>query len=433
MVNSNSLNNSIKNYIEYISGIVLLLTVFFQVFPYQIGIFSSTHYLPLFAFIYLVLIQLLGLEDFLYNKSLVWIYFLFSLWILYGVISTIWSYNTELTFNTVRYRFFYFCNFYFITQFLCIKRRFNLFKIILYVSVIFSIIFVINETISFKHLSTSSSFNKLTFLPSGAFFNPNDLSAVLLILSPFFCFEKNQILKYLANIILISFLAIFLITGARLALLIFVPFYGLYFIFKVPKPMKIIFLLVILLIPYYISTLKPFIRHEINRYVDHNILSFGTEKSSQRTSSVLIRSNLALIFFDRFIESKGLGVGAGNAELNISQQEIITTNNIPNPHNFFVETLVNDGVVGFVCLSIIVCYILYLVLQTWKINIRDTHYMSIIFVFFFLFSVSIPSSIKIIFVYWIALAFVVANLLFNSYNQNQVTKDDLQRINLLLP
>ena len=162
----------------------------------------------------------------------------------------------------------------------------------------------------------------------------------------------------------------------------------------------------------------------MDKYIKTNVLSFGTEKESQRISSVLIRINLALIYTDKFIQSKGLGVGAGNAEKSISQQEMIATNSITNPHNFFVETLTNEGIVGIFCLLNIILYALYLVIRNWKRNVKCLNYQAILFIIFFISASAIPSSIKTHFVIWIALGYMSITLLMKQESFKEITEEE---------
>ncbi len=65
------------------------------------------------------------------------------------------------------------------------------------------------------------------------------------------------------------------------------------------------------------------------------------------TGSGGVRSSLQLDGLNLFVESGGLGVGAGNAESEVAA--LPNAPPVPNLHNWWLEVLVNGGVIGFAC------------------------------------------------------------------------------------
>lgn len=405
----------IKNYflskLEILSLALFFIFFFFQAFPFYIGPLKVFYYYPALIFIYIIGLQIAGYQKFIASKEYILIYTVFALWIFYTAISIFWSIDHQEAIRMVFLRFISFFCFYVMTQFFTNNKRITFFELFVIISLIFNIFLAFYSVTTLQHLPTSKQYGRIHFVPTGAFFNENDFASALLICTPVLFFIKGKIKQHIAAVIILILFLVISIQGARLILIAYIPFM-IWFLYKKTHILfKISTLVLTVSLVSYILMNYSMIRFMVNKQIDEHILSFGTELQSQRLGSMEIRVELYKIALEKFTESKGLGVGAGNIESTLSPYRTIPTTGIPNIHSLFFETLANEGVIGFSCLIFITFYSL-LILKKIRFYDGSSKYKILCVVLFFVFSVSVPSSIKGVYIYWTMLGYAYA-LLFH--------------------
>ena len=406
----NSVRKYLSDKVELILFLIVFIASFFQLFPYYEGKFAITYYFSTIMFITYITFQLSGLENFNFHKPILFLYFLFICWLMYGLVSLFFISNHDDGLRHIHLRFMSFFNFYVITQFLTSNKRINVYEKIILICIIWNIGLCIWEITTLQHLPPSKFHNIPTFIPTGAFNNQNDLPAAILICCPILIFMKGKFFKYLSAIVLLLIFIIMGTQGSRLVMMALFPFLLLHFIFKTSKLYKITTILSIILIVSFILYKFPVIRFFAKKQIKEHVISFGFEAQSQRLGSTRIRKELYLISLEKFAQSKGLGVGIGNFEKTLIPQRIYSTGSINVPHSLFFETLATEGIIGFSLVFIIVFSILIPIFNKqrnypslsifYNNNISEAEKRVLIFLLFFIVAVSVPSSIRSYFIYW---------------------------------
>ncbi|MCL2064621.1 MAG: O-antigen ligase family protein [Candidatus Cloacimonetes bacterium] len=400
---------------EFIIFFLVFVSVFFQLFPYYEGYFIVTYYLPTLVFIIYFSLQIVGLEKLNINKSILFIYFLFFFWMFYGLGSLFFTLNHDFSFTTMHYKFIYFFNFYVITQFLSSESRIRFFEKLIIICILWNLSVSIWEITTLTHLPPSKYYNIPHYIPTGAFYNENDLPAALLICTPIILFMKG---KYIENLCTILFLLLYMVIGfhaTRIVLITLAPFLIYRIIFKMNLLFKLTALVIIFFSAMYIFSNIPMANFLFNKHIKERVASFGLEANSQRISSTTVRSRLYLISIEQMINSKGLGVGMGNFDNSFPYDRLNETDHVIQPHNFFFEILGSEGIPGFFLLCFIVFTPLLTIIKNKNrdsifslLNIKsltDTDKRVLLFFLFFVISSASPSSIRNYFIYWTILAY----------------------------
>lgn len=211
------------------------------------------------------------------------------------------------------------------------------------------------EHVTGQHLPVSAFFGesraRFMFRPTGVFFNPNDFATFLALSIPF----GVSVLRYGRRMAprlvacgagAVAFYLI-VVTGSRanmLAVLLEVAFLGLFltgFWQKVGVAMMGGICGAILLF-YTAGPVSSFFSE-----VSGELGSIYTQ-AKQESGSIAIRANLArngLLFLH---STGGIGVGAGNSEYWMAHFAEYDTAGILNPHNWWLEVLMEYGVLVFV-------------------------------------------------------------------------------------
>jgi hypothetical protein len=406
--------NSKRNYligkIELFLLALVFISVFFQIFPYYEGKFLITYYFSTIAFVIVALFQILNFEGFHFNKSILLIYFFFSCLLMYGLVSIFFSQNQDDGFRHLHLRFMSFFIFYVITQVLKTKKRIKIYEFIILVCVVWNIGVCVWEIATLQHLPVSKFHDELSFIPTGSFNNENDLPAILLLCCSILFFMKGKFLNYISITIMLILFIIMGVQGSRLVMLTLFPFLLYKFLFKTSKLYKLTVILLVSLIVSYIFINYPLVRFLTIKRIKEHVLSFGFEAKSQRLGSTSIRKELYVISLEKFSESYGFGVGTGNFEKTNSPQRLISTNLIIVPHSIFFETVATEGFIGLFFLCVIVfSSLLPLINNESRKSIFDllkikllseNEKQLLVFMLFFIVSVSVPASIRSYFIYW---------------------------------
>lgn len=186
--------------------------------------------------------------------------------------------------------------------------------------------------------------------PTGFHWNPNDLAAYLLMVIPFFLFSKKLWIKIIPPLVAVI---VILLTGSR-AVLVGVLMMAFFYVILYQTRKNILIIsgaFVLLLLAFLIA--KPFIKEkyevkyrEISTTTDAAWAYFMEDHEAVNdTSSITIRQNLVSNGIEGLKESYYLGVGAGNSQ--VLQMESDNTHGTYSMHNFWIEILVEGGVLVF--------------------------------------------------------------------------------------
>jgi teichuronic acid biosynthesis protein TuaE len=201
----------------------------------------------------------------------------------------------------------------------------------------------------------AGAYTRISTIPTGWQWNPNDYALFLLLLFPFFIFTKNKIAH------IIGIFSIFLLTvmaGGRLV------FIGLvvatlaaavsYSLSKAPSLTKAIRpMLLPVLLSLFIATNgftlagKYFWQsNEMAFLYKKEMPQKSTNLLSQKiaTNSINVRKSLTIAGFSTLKKQYGIGVGGGNMAVLLQQKGGIGASHITKLHNFWLELLVEGGV-----------------------------------------------------------------------------------------
>jgi len=316
----------------------------------------------------------------------------------------------------------YFFVFYVVTQYLNDEKRIKIFEKIVLICVIWNVCICIWTITTLQHLPSAHNYGKAIFIPSGAFFNQNDLSSAFLLCCSILLFVKGKV----GQITLLLVFFTMIVQGARLNLMILTPFFLYHFIFKTSRWYKLVVIATIILAISFVFIKFPATGALGKHYVTSRAGSFGTEVESQQIGSVRTRWRLYLISLEKFALTYGLGVGIGNFEYSTSPNRAIDTGGVLIPHNFFAEMLATEGIVSFTLICIIIFSPLLPIIRNERrksiLSLTDIKSLSenekrvFVFLIFFFIAVAIPSSIRAHLIYWSMLGYNYSLI----YNKNGV-------------
>lgn len=218
-----------------------------------------------------------------------------------------------------------------------------------------SIVFIALIFISFLEIYTSfrlphSPYPSSYGIASGFFGNQNNLATTMSIIFPFFLFHHKLIIKYFGCI---SILLVVFIAGSRANILALVFMTIIYFVayrknISFSKLIKGIVAFIVFILCFGIYTQF----YDIKIVTSDALISsysalerYTNLKNIQGEDSVGIRQQLIVNGLKALKDSYGIGVGGG-ASIYV-QEQYSSTRNIASMHNFWVELLVEGGVIFF--------------------------------------------------------------------------------------
>ena len=311
------------------------------------------------------------------HSSVQYIYF-FPLFFVWYSISLIWSPDLSLG---LKYLFYIFCGsilslsiIYFCNDYNNLHKIFRTVKTLIILEIGISLLeiftqfrmpispysdylnFFGKEPIdlnSFDLLSQISSFNP----PTGFHWNTNNLAITMILALPFFLCANNMISKVVGTL---SITIITVFTSSRavfLALILIFSFYLISIKKRVPTLFLILVFLVILL--FGASMLSESDNPRLNEIANSfEALRLYITGDIDLTGSLQWRRDLILDGISKLKESYGLGVGAGGSTA-LQESSGGVAGRFTSMHNFWVEVLVEGGVIFGLILSIWYLRILY--------------------------------------------------------------------------
>lgn len=319
------------------------------------------------------------------------------------------------------------------------------------IAVIVLLIIGFVETVTGKHLGTSmwndSDYidhlqeiykgdvipKEARYIATGIFYNPNDYCAFLSVFSPVFLFYKKEDTKAIVGNYAILFFVfiIFIIDDAWICIVAILLGIIVYFLVVKASIGKYLLMAGVFICARYgggylvegiSACLYKIFKYDI---FDHTVRVSGVETAvitqvdnmAQDQGSLFFRINTYLeSISEMFIQSKGLGLGAGsftNYFSGIAEQK----NMMSNPHSFWVEILVQYGVVIFMLFVAILVVILCRLIM--KIVKEDNKIYAVIIAMgtAFIFASFAPSSYLTNSYYWLPIGLALG-VLANGNNTN---------------
>lgn len=346
-------------YVEVIVGFtgIMFLSInmgSFEIFPYRI----------ILILVWLIFITQLTLKNgiikFSHIKIKLYLFFI-GLWFFYALLSTVWALDKI---HAIRADIFLFIGFsiiffmvYYFTDFDDIKKLYYLWLVIL----ICLLPIGLWENLTGNHLIVSGLIGAPIinrFMPTTVFDNSNDFATYLAISLPFVIsfirYSKSIFYRMAGDVILLVSLYLLLETYSRANYIAVILEFIFVFIFLLKKISKLKFLILALVLSIIIFKMFPVQTQKITNTIIIQLRSINSPWSL-KYGSTGVRINLiknSLIFLQKTF---GFGVGAGNAEYWMAHFSVYNTENILNPHNWWIEILVNYGI--FIFVGYIIFYI----------------------------------------------------------------------------
>ena len=347
---------------------------FFTIFPFRIALFMS-----LYLFMVRILVQ--GkLKIALAKVRRYMVFFLF--WTVWAVISMSWSFSKI---DAIRHLFFLVTGFlliFFMAYYLSNSR--DLTKLYITWSGIFCFLILVGlwEHITEQHLPVSKYFKEdlLTLAPSvlarvkhqptGTFYNPNDYATYLALSIPIGLslarYHRRRWVRVfgVATALLGGYLI--LVTESRASLLTVLLELGFLWFFLVRGVRRLKLAVTVAVAVTVALVLMPNLVQGILQSTREHLASifYQMESESIYVRMNLIRNGLLFVY-----QTAGFGVGAGNAEHWMANFARYNTFGILNPHNWWLELLVDYGI--FVFTGYLLFYF-SVVRRLWKIHKHAT-------------------------------------------------------------
>ncbi len=343
------------------------------------------------------------------NKDAV---FFLAFWLIYSLVSYLWavdkSASLEYSYLIVRYLITFMIFEIFLRNNPAILAKGHYFLMFI-VGVYF--LTALWEIITFNHLPSSRLYQNPMPIPTGPYYNENNLAAFLLLLFPVMLFFARLLPNIWGKIISVSstvfFLAVITIQGARIAMLVSAAALGVFFIFFMKRRYKLISLVMIGLALFLFVQFFPVYAKMGTGLLEHELGSLRSETETVKMSSVKIRKHLIGEVFELTAESKFMGLGGGNIERHMSTDRTHRTAGIINAHNWILELMGNFGIIPLFIFAYVYLKWLHLLWQKYRESEgrAKTLYMSYIWVLILFVPASVlPSSICWYNNYWIVFA-----------------------------
>lgn len=287
----------------------------------------------------------------------------FGIWVLYAVITLGWS---ESIFDAIRHIVFIFMGFSLIFFAVHYFRKPKDFNLLWWIWIgVFGILILIGfwEHLTGQHLPVSGLHEEKTVLwadyirakvlnmPTGVFVNPNDYATFLSLSIPFAIalmrYGKNRLAELLGLGGAIAAFYLIVMAGSRanmLAVLLELAIF-LLFLTGLRQKIKVAIATAVCLAIVLVLLSGPVLEFYSKASWELSSIIFEAELTS---GSVAERYNLAKNGLEFLYSTAGFGVGAGNAEYWMANYARYDTGGILNPHNWWLEILVDYGIFVFI-------------------------------------------------------------------------------------
>lgn len=374
-------------------------------------------------------------------------HWIFALMIFWYALTIIWSYDSILSIRYLVYILFGCFLLYSVIYFSnAVEKQHQLFKTLLVVLLFETGICFIEVFTSFRypisqyseHLNffnraftdvprTYEELKSMSYYPTGFHWNPNNLAVLFGLAFPFALYSKNNWFKY-SGVLIIFFITIMASSRA-----VYIGLTAMFIVFLFLKGYRYLLLGLLALGCMQIAVSKIGTHHD-NAYVkrftettdNSGIIYFvwnklHSEESSKDgtikkdTSSLFIRTLLIKNGMNELVKTKGLGVGGG-ASVIVQEKALGEISDIRSMHNFWVEMLVESGVIFtllFFVWYFLIAFKLYRISIQEKINETLKYHAKALFLAFcgFLITAMSPSSVIYFFPMWLLFGFAISTIL----------------------
>lgn len=399
--------------------LILILTVFsfFPVLKVYIGFIYFL--IPLLIFVAVVVYLSTENKTIVFDRNLMVFYFYFGFWIAYSLISVLWASNKDIVPEYSLWIFSYFVIVFLVTQY--VYSGFNLKRIVLILNLTLFVYLIMSvvEMTTFSHLPLSrmTLLDRISFIPTGPFYNENSFAAAIIMIFPFMLFLhkiiKSKFIIIYQTLSTLLLIAIVTIQKARLAMIAIAFNILIFFIFFTNIRTKLQLLLVVIIIISIFGAMYPEKAKLVGNYLITQTQSINTEQTQLLPSSMKIRTTLIYQSIDIAYLSYFKGVGSGNFINKMDSWRKFETYKTMDPHNYVLELLVNFG---FVIMILFLAFISKLTIGLFaKLkNKKDKNYwfyvMCLLSLINFWPASLLPGSIRKLFFFWIIFAFCFALL-----------------------
>lgn len=228
-------------------------------------------------------------------------------------------------------------------------------------------VYEITTGLHLKKSALVGAIGNVQFLPSGTFFNPNDLASFLVLFLPFvLVYMRSETIFGKTMKIVLSLMSVYIIvaTQSRIALVLIA---GILLLLILKKSWKW-GLMILLAIPLFLQL--PAMQ-ELTEQVNRTY----TEKNN----STDFRLEITNYTWQTVLDSHFVGVGPGNVQMKLAQyfpaDEQNEEGNV-SVHNFLLEVLANYGLLSALCLFLFLYLIWYFSFRLWRANkTKESWYM----------------------------------------------------------
>jgi len=392
-------------------GILALFAVL-EFFP----VYYSVNTITFFGVCFLGLTWLLAFpKTALLTKANIQPMIFFALWLTYALSSYIWAADRELALDFALLIFRYMATFLLFDAVFRDRRILDKAHIFFVAILVLYTMTALWEMLTWQHLPSSRLYGSNLFIPTGPFFNQNNLAAFMLFILPFVLFLPKLYTKLWIKIfsaaISILFLIIITIQGARIAMLTAAAVLAVIFLFYCSLKTRISLLLLFALLGFAAVRIAP-AQIELGKNLAlYELQSISSEAEAVRMSSVKIRTQLFKETFDLVAASGFMGVGGGNIEHHLDTDRAYRTAGIINAHNWLLELLGNFGIFIFLGFVYIYLWWVYLLWHRYRKASGRQRYLYLSYLLtliMFMASSALPSSIRWNHHIWIVFAAINA-------------------------
>jgi teichuronic acid biosynthesis protein TuaE len=338
-------------YLTIISGFIGSAILLIPIGP--IHLFPYRMLLLLLWILFATGILLHGKVDISHIKVRRYLQFL-GVWLLYAILTLAWAASKTEAIRDIAFLFMSVSSIFFVVYYFSNGKDLKRFYY-LWLAVFAGLLLIgIWEHLTGQHLPVSGYFGetrvRFMFRPSGVFHNINDFATFLALSIPFalgfFRYAKRLLTRLVGlGAVVVAFYLI-VVTGSRanmLAVLLELAFVVL-LLTNIRQKVKVTVVAGI-----FLATVVVFLPGPIREFSSEITggLSTIAAQAELDTGSVGVRMNLArngLIFLS---STAGFGVGAGSAEYWMANFSRYDTSGILNPHNWWLEILVDYGIFIF--------------------------------------------------------------------------------------
>ncbi|WP_181677705.1 O-antigen ligase family protein [Listeria rustica] len=228
-------------------------------------------------------------------------------------------------------------------------------------------VYEITTGLHLKKSALVGAIGNVQFLPSGTFFNPNDLASFLVLFLPVvLVYMRSETIVGKTVKIVLSFMSVYIIvaTQSRIALVLII---GVLFLLILKKSWK--WGLIILL------TIPLFLQLPAMQEITEQVNKTYTEKNN----STDFRLEITDYTWQTVLDTHFVGVGPGNVQMKLAQYFPVDEQNEEgniSVHNFLLEVLANYGLLSALCLFLFLYLVWHFSFRLWRVNKnREAWYM----------------------------------------------------------